>query len=167
MNATNNDNRFEMIDRAKKDLLENTNIETSPEEMKILDNILFGCYQMGWLEKYSERTESREGQENKNKKDDATDYRLLLKHLKEIEISQSLIINAILTAFVIISDKKDELKLSDGENSLISHGIIAMQAALEHIEIISGMKETVDKFASKIKIFEGDDVFNFLKEILK
>ena len=37
------DRRFEIIDRAKKALLENTNIETSPKEMEALDNILFRC----------------------------------------------------------------------------------------------------------------------------
>lgn len=45
------DNRFEIIDAAKKDLLESTNINTSPDEMKVLDNFLFRCWQMGWLEK--------------------------------------------------------------------------------------------------------------------
>jgi len=46
------DNRFWIIDRAKKDILEKTNIESSPEEMKVLDNILFRAWQMGWLSKY-------------------------------------------------------------------------------------------------------------------
>ena len=46
------DNRFEIIDAAKKDLLEGTNINTSPDEMQVLDNFLFRCWQMGWLDKY-------------------------------------------------------------------------------------------------------------------
>ena len=46
------DNRFEIIERAKKDMLDATNISTSPDEMKVLDRILFRCWQMGWLEKY-------------------------------------------------------------------------------------------------------------------
>lgn len=46
------DNRFEIIDKAKKDLLENTNIEMSPDEMKVLDEFLFRCWQMGWLKGY-------------------------------------------------------------------------------------------------------------------
>ena len=46
------DNRFEIINVAKKDLLESTNINTSPDEMKVLDNFLFRCWQMGWLNKY-------------------------------------------------------------------------------------------------------------------
>lgn len=48
------DGRFETIDRAKRDLLECTNIDTSPDEMKMLDNILFRCWQMGWLDQYKD-----------------------------------------------------------------------------------------------------------------
>ena len=50
------DNRFEIIDKAKKDLIESTNIEMSPDEMKVLDEFLFRCWQMGWLRKYEEVT---------------------------------------------------------------------------------------------------------------
>ena len=49
------DNRFEVIARAKKHLLDATNIETSEEEMAVLDNFLFRCWQMGWLDRYDER----------------------------------------------------------------------------------------------------------------
>ena len=52
MNEICSDNRFEIIDAAKKDLLEGTNINTSPDEMQVLDNFLFRCWQMGWLDKY-------------------------------------------------------------------------------------------------------------------
>ena len=51
------DNRFEIIEKAKKHILEATNIETSPDEMKVLDNILFRCWQMGWLEQYTSMEE--------------------------------------------------------------------------------------------------------------
>ena len=47
------DNRFEVIERAKQDLIKRTNIETSPQEMMCLDDFLFRCWQMGWLEKYN------------------------------------------------------------------------------------------------------------------
>lgn len=46
------DNRFEIIAKAKADIVEHTNIESSPEEMAVLDNILFRAWQMGWLKKY-------------------------------------------------------------------------------------------------------------------
>ena len=44
------DNRFELIAKARDALLESTNIEDSPDEMAVLDNILFRCWQMGWLD---------------------------------------------------------------------------------------------------------------------
>lgn len=50
------DNRFEVIERAKKDIIESTNIETSEKEMEVLDNFLFRCWQMGWLRQYEETT---------------------------------------------------------------------------------------------------------------
>ena len=51
------DNRFEIIEKAKIALIESTNIETSEDEMKVIDNFLFRCWQMGWLDKYGERKE--------------------------------------------------------------------------------------------------------------
>jgi len=48
------DNRFEIIERAKTALLESTNIDTAEDEMKVLDNFLFRCWQMGWLDKYDD-----------------------------------------------------------------------------------------------------------------
>lgn len=53
------DNRFEIINKAKQHLLEATNIDTSPDEMKVLDNFLFRCWQMGWLKDYECESESR------------------------------------------------------------------------------------------------------------
>ena len=46
------DNRFEIIAKAKKHLLDATNIDTSPKEMEVLDDFLFRCWQMGWLDRY-------------------------------------------------------------------------------------------------------------------
>ena len=51
------DNRFEIIKRAKEDLLESTNIETSRDEMKVIDSFLFRCGQMRWLERYEKPRE--------------------------------------------------------------------------------------------------------------
>lgn len=48
------DNRFDIIEKAKKDIINSTNIESSPDEMKVLDNMLFRCWQMGWLGKYDD-----------------------------------------------------------------------------------------------------------------
>lgn len=46
------DNRFTIIKRAKKDIIQSTNIESHEDEMKVLDSFLFRCWQMGWLDKY-------------------------------------------------------------------------------------------------------------------
>lgn len=48
------DNRFEVIEKAKNHILEATNIKSSQEEMQVLDQFLFRCWQMGWLDKYDE-----------------------------------------------------------------------------------------------------------------
>lgn len=53
-----NDNRFEVIGRAKEHLLEATNIDTSPDEMKVLDSFLFRCWQMGWLDRYDDKADA-------------------------------------------------------------------------------------------------------------
>ena len=53
------DNRFEVIEKAKKHLLSSTNIESSKEEMKVLDNFLIRCWQMGWLKQYEGAEESK------------------------------------------------------------------------------------------------------------
>lgn len=45
------DNRFELIKKYKERLIEATNIETSKDEMAVIDNILFRFWQMGWLDK--------------------------------------------------------------------------------------------------------------------
>lgn len=45
------DNRFEMIEKYLELLKQGTNIETSQEEMQVIENILFRFWQMGWLDK--------------------------------------------------------------------------------------------------------------------
>lgn len=51
MNETCADDRFEVIEKYKQKLIESTNIEQSPKEMEVIDNILFRFWQMGWLER--------------------------------------------------------------------------------------------------------------------
>ena len=46
------DNRFTIIERAKVDIIQSTNIQSDEDEMKVLDSFLFRCWQMGWLDKY-------------------------------------------------------------------------------------------------------------------
>lgn len=63
MNEFCNDNRFEIIAKAKRHLLEATNIDSRPEEMAVIDSILFRCWQMGWLNNY-EPTQKAEPENN-------------------------------------------------------------------------------------------------------
>lgn len=46
------DNRTATIEAAKMALIKGTNIEDSPDEMKVLDSFLLRCWQMGWLDRY-------------------------------------------------------------------------------------------------------------------
>lgn len=52
MSCTINDSRMEIIGKAKAALVNGTNISSDPEEMAVLDNILFRAWQMGWLKQY-------------------------------------------------------------------------------------------------------------------
>lgn len=53
MSGICNDNRFAIIELAKKDLINSTNIATDKKEMHLLDTFLYRCWQMGWLDKYN------------------------------------------------------------------------------------------------------------------
>jgi hypothetical protein len=46
------DNRFEIIQKAKDDLLVSTNIASCQVDMKFIDSFLFRAWQMGWLSQY-------------------------------------------------------------------------------------------------------------------
>ena len=50
MNGICGDNRFELINKVKKRLLEVTNIEQSPKELEVLDTILFRLWQCGYFD---------------------------------------------------------------------------------------------------------------------
>lgn len=45
------DNRFELIGKYQKILIDRTNITDDPDEMKVLYRILYRCWQMGWLDR--------------------------------------------------------------------------------------------------------------------
>lgn len=49
MCSSPSDNRFEIIDKVKSKLLDMTNISSSQDEMKVLDNILFRLWQIDEL----------------------------------------------------------------------------------------------------------------------
>ena len=51
MNEAISDNRYELIKKYKQKLIEATNIESREDEMKVIDNILFRFWQIGWLDR--------------------------------------------------------------------------------------------------------------------
>ena len=53
------DNRFEIIEKAKQAILEETNIKDDKAQMAELDSFLFRCWQMGWLKKYEQDNEGK------------------------------------------------------------------------------------------------------------
>lgn len=63
------DNRFEIIAKAKEALLKETNIARDEKEMAVIDNILFRCWQMGWLDKYDDTEHSNSEKIGKNLKE--------------------------------------------------------------------------------------------------
>lgn len=53
-----NDNRFELIEKYKRELCEHTNIKKCEDEMAVLDNILFRFWQMDWLYRLEQSEEA-------------------------------------------------------------------------------------------------------------
>lgn len=49
MNGICGDNRFEIINKVKNTLLEETNIDKSPKELEVLDTVLFRLWQCGYF----------------------------------------------------------------------------------------------------------------------
>lgn len=80
------DDRFELIEKYKKELIESTNIETRPEEMKVLDSILFRFWQMGWLDAIS----SAEQKKAQLSKEDATKDTISISRRSAIEAIESI-----------------------------------------------------------------------------
>ena len=75
------DNGFKIIEKYKQELIENTNIRTSPEEMAALDDILFRFWQMGWFDKIEINSK------------DAVSRQEAINKIKEINSSMSVCIN--------------------------------------------------------------------------
>lgn len=95
------DNRFEVIEKAKKDLIESTNIEGAKDEMKVLDSFLFRAWQMGWLKQY-----------------DDTEEEIVPQEVKELSIELSIddVLNKFNEELKQMNKRLDEqLKLLEGE----------------------------------------------------
>ena len=92
-----------------------------------------------------------------------------MEHLKEIEIAQGCLANGINTLFSVMSERKEQLKLSSGEVEMIEHGQITLACLTDHMTNISGMNEKVQKIEEEVHTVSKEEVENFLdflKEIL-
>lgn len=106
--------------------------------------------------------------ENKETKQEVTNE-MILEHLKEIEIAQGCIANGINTLFSVMSERKEQLKLSSGEAEMIEHGQIALACLTERMADISGMNERGKRHAAEVHVVGKEDIegfLDFLKEIL-
>jgi len=103
--------------------------------------------------------------ENKETKQEVTNEQIL-EHLKEIEIAQGCIANSINTLFSVMSERKEQLKLSSEEVETIHSGQIALACLTERMSDISGMNERVQKIEEEKVKKEVENFLDFLKEIL-
>lgn len=141
-------------------------------------NIGFGSYDLNnvlkWKEEEFEVVSEKEEKETKE-----VTNRMLLEHLKEIEIVQGCIANGINTLFSVMSERNEQLKLSRVEEEIIKHGQIALGCLTERMIDISGMNEELNRREKEMQAFEEEDEIDeddyenmkgfvdFLKEIFE
>ena len=104
--------------------------------------------------------------ENKETKQEVTNEQIL-EHLKEIEIAQGCIANGINTLFSLISERKEQLKLSSEEVETIHSGQVALCCLTDRMTDISGMNEEVQKIKEEMGNEEDEKFLDFLKEIFE
>lgn len=135
-------------------------------------SIGFGSYDLNnvlkWKEEEFEVVSEKEEKETKE-----VTNRMLLEHLKEIEIAHGFLANGINTLFSVMSERKEQLKLSRGEAEMIEHGQIALACLTDHMSDISGMNEELNRCEKEsqadVHVVSKEDVegfLDFLKEIL-
>lgn len=141
-------------------------------------NIGFGSYDLNnvlkWKEEEFEVVSEKEEKETKE-----VTNRMLLEHLKEIEIAHGCLANGINTLFSVMSERNEQLKLSRVEEEIIKHGQIALGCLTERMIDISVMNEELNRRKKERQAFEEegeideDDYENmkgfvdFLKEIFE
>lgn len=131
-------------------------------------NIGFGSYDLNNVLKWKEEEFEVVSEKEKKETKEVTN-RMLLEHMKEIEIAQGCIANGINTLFSVMSERKEQLKLSRDEAEMIEHGQIALACITDNMTNISGMNEKVQKIVEEVHTVSKEEVENFLdflKEIL-
>lgn len=141
-------------------------------------NIGFGSYDLNnvlkWKEEEFEVVSEKEEKETKE-----VTNRMLLEHLKEIEIAHGCLANGINTLFSVMSERNEQLKLSRVEEEIIKYGQIALGCLTERMIDISGMNEELNRRKKERQAFEEEDEIDeddyenmkgfvdFLKEIFE
>lgn len=141
-------------------------------------NIGFGSYDLNnvlkWKEEEFEVVSEKEEKETKE-----VTNRMLLEHLKEIEIAHGCLANGINTLFSVMSERNEQLKLSRVEEEIIKHGQIALGCLTERMIDISGLNEELNRREKEMQAFEEEDEIDeddyenmkgfvdFLKEIFE
>ena len=136
-------------------------------------NIGFGSYDLNnvlkWKEEEFEVVSEKEEKETKE-----VTNRMLLEHLKEIEIAHGCLANGINTLFSVMSERNEQLKLSRVEEEIIKHGQIALGCLTERMIDISGMNEELNRrekeMQAEVSIVNKEDMkgfVDFLKEIFE
>ena len=85
-NVMCNDNRFEVIEELKNYIIEATNIETSPKEMEVLDDICFRLWQLDLTLETKRKLKKLENENESLKNIIETDIKDLDKYRKAIDI---------------------------------------------------------------------------------
>ena len=141
-------------------------------------NIGFGSYDLNnvlkWKEEEFEVVSEKEEKETKE-----VTNRMLLEHLKEIEIAHGCLANGINTLFSVMSERNEQLKLSRVEEEIIKYGQIALGCLTERMIDISGVNEELNRRKKERQAFEEEDEIDeddyenmkgfvdFLKEIFE
>lgn len=124
-------------------------------------NIGFGSYDLNKVLKWKEE-EFEVFSEKAEKETKEVTNRILLEHLKEIEITQGCLANGINVLFSVMIERKEQLKLSRGEAEMIEYGQIALVCLTERMDDISGMNERENRHAEEVHVVGKEDVEGFL-----
>lgn len=157
------DNRFQLIEKYKKHLIEHTNIETAKDEVAVLDSLLFRCWQMGWLDKLEDYNRQQ------------AEIERLQKLQKPTETSGFRIENGKVVFYSdMLNGYRHEFKDLD---EIVKELNLYMQTDYKNIELISHYKhkaqkakaDAIKEFAERLKrqcaFVVGEEYWEVLNEI--
>ncbi len=119
------DNRFEIIEKAKEKLLNATNIEDSKEEMKVLTNILFRMWQVGLINE--EKLEINKSQKENSIEED-------IKILENIIKGNEDCISAIYSQMKVKNDNDEDIQYYKKEIQAIQNVLSDYKRVLKENE---------------------------------